>query len=119
MVNLRVVGSTPTSLPMFVCHEHSPVKRAKQTGSRLFPASPTDIEAPAEMAVGAASVEALCASADTALGSTSEGSAPACPIPGSARTQPSAKAWGLGLKRWPVASVRDCSRRPAEHVVTD
>ena len=30
------------------------------------------------MAVGAASVEALCASADTALGSKPEGLAPAC-----------------------------------------
>jgi hypothetical protein len=57
------------------------------------------------MAVGAASVEALCASADTALGSEPEGLAPACPIPGSARPQPGAKAWGLGLKRWPVAST--------------
>jgi len=57
------------------------------------------------MAVGAASVEALCASADTALGSTPEGLAPACPIPGSARTQPGAKARGPELKRWPVATA--------------
>lgn len=35
--NQRVVGSTPTSLPMFVCHEHSPDKRAKEMGSRLLP----------------------------------------------------------------------------------
>ena len=46
------------------------------------------------MAVGAASVEALCASADTALGSKPEGLAPACAILGSARTQPGAKAEG-------------------------
>jgi len=65
------------------------------------------------MAVGAASVEALCASADTALGSMSEGLAPACPIPGSARTQPGATARGSGLKRWPVVSTWDSSRRPA------
>ena len=36
-MDLGVVGSNPTSFSMFVCHEHSPVKRAKQTGSRLLP----------------------------------------------------------------------------------
>ena len=51
------------------------------------------------MAVGVASVEALCASADTALGSKPEGLAPACAILGSARTQPGAKARSLRLKR--------------------
>ena len=71
------------------------------------------------MAVGAASVQALCASADTALGSKPQGLAPACPIPGSARTQSGAKARGSGLKHWPVVSLWDRSRRPAEHVVTN
>ena len=59
------------------------------------------------MAAGAASVQALCASADTALGSKLQGLAPACPILGSARTQPGAKAWRLGLKHWPVALAWD------------
>ena len=36
-MDLGVVGSNPASFPMFVCHEHSPSKRAKQTGSRLLP----------------------------------------------------------------------------------
>jgi hypothetical protein len=61
------------------------------------------------MAVGAASVEALCASADTALGSKPQGLAPACLIFGSARTQPGAKARGFGLKRWPVVSPWDAA----------
>jgi len=43
----------------------------------------------------------------------SEGLAPACPIPGSAWTQPGATARGSGLKRWPVVSTWDSSRRPA------
>ena len=70
------------------------------------------IDAPAEMAAGAASVAALCASADTAPGSEPEGLAPARAIPGSARTQPGAEAWTGGLKRWPVASTWDM--RPAD-----
>ena len=54
------------------------------------------------MAVGAASVEALCASADTALGSTSEGLAPAYPIPGSGAD--AARREGKGL--WAQALAR-------------
>ncbi len=60
------------------------------------------------MAVGAASVEALCASADTALGSTSEGLAPASdPRIGAAaaereglepRAQARARGFGAGLQ---------------------
>jgi hypothetical protein len=53
------------------------------------------------MAAGAASAWALCARADTALGSDPEGLAPACPILGSARPQPGA-VWIRGLKRCPV-----------------
>jgi len=69
------------------------------------------------MAVGAASLEALCASADTALGSTSEGPAPARPISDRRERSQARRRGGSGLKRWSVASMWDCSRQPAEHVV--
>jgi hypothetical protein len=71
------------------------------------------------MAAGVASVEALCAGADTAPVLGPEDLAPACAILGSAWTQPGATAGGLGLKRWSVASPWECSRRPAEQVASD
>jgi Type III restriction enzyme, res subunit len=56
---------------------------------------------------------------DTTVVEWPYGLAPACPIPGSARTQPGAKARGSGLKRWPVVPTWDCSRRPDGHVATN
>jgi len=65
------------------------------------------------MAAGVASVEALCAGADTAPVLGPEGLAPARAIFGPARTQPGATACGFGLKRWSAASPRECSEQVA------
>jgi hypothetical protein len=69
------------------------------------------------MAVGIASVAALCAGADTALALVPEGPAPACAP--CAWTQPGAEAGVRGLKRQPVATPWDAAgnlpRFPAPH----
>lgn len=59
------------------------------------------------MAVGMASVAALCAGADTALAFVPEGPAPACAH--RAWTQPGAEVRVPGLKRQPVATPWDAA----------
>ena len=103
--NQRVVGSNPTSQSMFARTEQS----FHLSASRPLPRRPRlNIEAPAKMAAGLATVAALCAGADTAFGTRARGLAPARSDPRIRRGRSQARtAKCPRLKRWSVASTRE------------